>query len=132
MGKLIAMISLKMYIKKILHLLSFICFSFHVNIFCSFELWHIKIWVCKLLNYLSYKTLTIFDNILFKETAHAQLGDTILEIHGRLEKAVCGEKSVQVCCSHQLWVVFWFFHSIRNIYTSQLASCTFFIGNRNK
>ena len=36
MGKLIWLKILKMYTKKILCLLAFICFLFNVNIFCSF------------------------------------------------------------------------------------------------
>ena len=32
--------------------------------------------------------------------------DTILESQGWAEKTVYGEKSVKVCCSHWLWVVF--------------------------
>ena len=36
LDKLIGLTILKVYIKKILNLLAFICFLFHVNVFCSF------------------------------------------------------------------------------------------------
>ena len=36
LAKLITLITLKMYINKILYLLSFICFLFHVNMFLKF------------------------------------------------------------------------------------------------
>ena len=36
MDKLIGLAILKVYIKRILNLLTFICFLFHVNVFCSF------------------------------------------------------------------------------------------------
>ena len=36
MDKLIGLTILKVYIKRILNLLAFICFLFHVNVFCSF------------------------------------------------------------------------------------------------
>ena len=48
--------------------------------------------------------------------------DTILESHERLEKTVYCEKSVKVCRSRQLWVVFWLFHSIRTKYAKFLWS----------
>ena len=49
MGKLITLITLKMYINKILYLLCFICFLFHVNMFVVFELWHFKVFVVKII-----------------------------------------------------------------------------------
>ena len=36
MNKLIGLTILKVYIKRILNLSAFICFLFHVNVFCSF------------------------------------------------------------------------------------------------
>ena len=83
-----------MYIKKILPLLSFICFLFHVWISSVvFELWHFKIWVCKLLlNYLSYPfwidKLTFASQTFFSLKMFGWLNVYLLRLLLRIEVAI--------------------------------------------
>ena len=59
------------------------------------------------------QTLTIFDDVLFKETAHAQLGH-----HTRKSRMAWKTVPWKKCHSRQLWVAFWIFHSIRHRYAN--------------
>ena len=63
------------------------------------------------------QTLTIFDDVLLEEAAHAQLRHQARKSQKDWKNSVAWKK-VKVCRSHQLWAVFLFFHGIRWIYAS--------------
>ena len=77
------------------------------------------------------QTLTIFDDVLHKETAHAQLGHLTRKSWKALKNSVPWEKCQSnilwhffhgTHCSRQLWVVFWIIHSTRHRYATRVIS----------
>ena len=77
LDKLIALITLKMYINKILYLLSFICFYFMWICFVIFELWHFKVLVCE--NY-QYKGTLLNTCAWNSQEKHCSFSQTLILI----------------------------------------------------
>ena len=54
-----------------------------------------------------------------KDFTCIHLQDTMLESQERLDKTMYSKSSIEVCHSHQQWVVFWICHNIRTKYTTE-------------